>query len=275
MKETLTISQELEDAAERSAKVLLDFDRLPNNPDRNLIKNKLLEQLKRDGLITLVVFSCLDWLPEKLASNKPEEFIGETVRELDLFVPRINKLKQIREKLLQSGVTSKLVIILGDTDLEDYFNLILEQNNIKLDKKLLRQREESYVSSFITRSQERLLSPIEVITWSEIQTLYADTITNIPETMIMQEAEAMKESYLRGRNYTNLEFNIPEQVFFDCAKRKITLYAKQGNAISDFGGGILLQTEMPWLLRTQMLKLSGADVSAIYPWIRQEEINDL
>src|SRR5687768_11172827 len=98
MIETLTTNRELEIAAEQSAKILLDFDRLTNNLDKSLIKGKILEQLRVDGLVTLTMFSCLDWLPEKLVGKKPEEFIGEIVRDQDLFTPRIGKLKQIREK---------------------------------------------------------------------------------------------------------------------------------------------------------------------------------
>lgn len=68
-------------------------------------------------------------------------------------------------------------------------------------------------------------------------------------------------------------FNIAEADLELMAKEKFRSYGEQGKLVQEIGGGILLQTETPWLLRTKMLKSGGSSFAAIYPWIRKEELS--
>ena len=55
------------------------------------------------------------------------------------------------------------------------------------------------------------------------------------------------------------------------AVKKFQEYGKQGIIVEGMNL-VLLQTETPWLLRTQMLQSTGAYFPTIYPWVRSEEL---
>jgi hypothetical protein len=272
MIENPAIQWDVEKAGEKTAGILLGFDRLRNNPDQKLLKEKIIEQLSQDGFITLTIFSCLDWLPEDLSSRNPESFIGDRVRNGDLFLPRMAKIEKIQSALSQEGIVSKLLIVVGDTDVEEYFKLVLDAGKIFLNPEILKKRTAKYIESFRELAQTSLPTNTEVVKWSEVKDLYNMDV-DVPKSLVTQEVESMKQSYLYGKNFSSLNLTVSDDTFTEAAKRKIAMYANQGMMVRDMTKGILLQTETPWLLRTGLLKLSTPEIAVIYPWIRREEID--
>lgn len=261
----------LENAVQRSVKILLDFDRLPNNSDKDLLKDKVSEQLQRNGCLTFVIFACLDWQPNELRCEQPEKFIADVVRNQDLFAPRIKKINQIQQKLSLENIGCNLVMVMGDTDVEDYFKLILDDSGIVFDEYVLFQRKERYMKSFAKRIKEQLQMSTTVIRWSEKRGSYNFSV-DIPKDILSQEAERMKQAYLMGRNFKDLNLKVSDNTFQKSAKRKIELYARQGKMAQETFEAILLQTETPWFEVTQQLKLAGPRLVVIYPWVRKEEL---
>lgn len=274
MKKDERKEMKVDDVAKIATDIVLAFDKLDNNPDRNLIETKILNQLQEDGYVSLTVFACLDWATENLKSEIPERFMAETTRNEDLFMPRVPKLSQLQEKLSLQGIVSKLNIVLGDTDVEDYFQLILEAGGLRLDNNLLKMREERYINAFKQRINRTLKPNVEVITWSELADLYSTEVV-ISEDLIKAEVESMKQSYLNSANFSVFNLKISDEIFIAAAKKKINLYANQGRMVNGMLQGILLQTETPWLLRTRMLKLLDNSLCVIYPWIRKEELDNI
>lgn len=270
MNEIPNLQIEVENAAQNAADILLEYDRLEENPDRLLLKEKISDQLLNNGFITLTVFSCMDWQPEKLTSNLPESFIADSVRDQDLFVPRVKKLKEIQTKLQERGFLSKLVIVLGDTDLEDYFLNLLENSGLILNREVLLQRELRYKASFVERVRNCLRPNTEVIFWSDIKDVYKDIFPNDP-SLIAEDIETMKQSYMDGRVFKELNLKFDQILFEISARERVNMYAQQGQMVNDLFGGIILQTETPWLLRARMLKATCSDIAIIYPWIRTED----
>lgn len=258
------------EAANESAGVLLEFDKLPNNPDENLLARKALEQLERDGYLTFAIFTCLDWQPSELLTTRPERFLVDKTRDQDLFTPRIKKINQLQERLAKVGISSRLIVVMGDTDMEEYFNLILQAGDIYLNQDILSQRKKNYIQSFNTRLKEKVKTTPDLIVWSDIQNQYNLSIY-IPNKILQSEVERMKQAYLFGRNFQNLNLKIDNQTFEIAARRKIEMYARQGKMIEETTGAILLQSEIPWLEITQQLRLAGSEIITIYPWVRKEE----
>lgn len=269
------VEYNIKEVAQKAASILLEFDRLPNNSDKALIKERLETQLQIDGCVTLAVFGCLDWIKSRLFTSIPEDFISDVVREYDLFMPRVPKINEIIKKMQTNGITTKVLIILGDTDVDEYFEKILNTANIFLDRQKLGTRIEKYKLSFTNRTTSVIYGDTEVIYWSGVKSLFTDDSSiNIPE-QIFREATNSMVNTSTGESYKKLGLNNDNPIFQNATNSRIKMYSSQGEMVDKMLNGIVLQTETPWMLTSSMLKLNSPSLPIIYPWIRKEELGTI
>lgn len=267
-------TQNLEAFTSQSIAVLQSFDRLPENPDDDQLKKNLRRQLNSEGKVNLTVFACPSYSPEALLSENPENYVSDNVKETDLFLPRVPKLKQIMSSLIKSGVPNKLTILIGDTDPQYYVLPVLrEKFGITCDEQQFNARLERYAQRFAVRARVLLGDETEVYSLNSFAPS-PNKIPTIPPLELEQEIIFFRWLFSEKGPYKN-RFELTDDDYRKMSEAKFKLYADQGWLVSDLTGGIILQTETPWLLRTQMLQSTGAPVCAIYPWIRKEELVDL
>lgn len=264
----------IEQSVKSAVDVLLQFDRLSNNPDKEILKQRVKKQLETDGCVTLVMFGCLDWINAKLFTSNPEEFISDITRENDLFMPRVPKINEIVKKLQLNSIAAKVTIILGDTDIDEYFEGILKSAGITLNKQELDMRTNKYRLDFSSRVKRKILSNTEVIYWSKIASLFNDILVDIPESILQDGINSMTRVYT-GVNYEKLDLKDDDKAFLNASKKRIGMYARQGEMVNKMLNGIILQTETPWILSSSMLKINSPDLPVIYPWIRSEELGTI
>ena len=265
---------ELEMVAKTATDILLAFDRLPDNPDKLILSRRVKEQLKNDGVVTLSVFGCLDWIKSKLFTSTPEEFIADSVRNSDLFMPRVPKINELTKKMQSNGIATNVYVILGDTDVREYFEMILNTANVFLKKEKLSERIQKYIFAFTDRVQKAILTPSETILWSDTQNLFNEIETFIPEEISQESLDSMIRAYT-GDSYKGLYLKPEDDVFLKANQKRIDMYSKQGVMVDQMLNGIVLQTETPWVLSSKLLKLNSPNLPIIYPWIRKKELGTI
>jgi hypothetical protein len=227
-------------------------------------------QLKEKGYVELSIFVCPSYKPVALLTDKPEEYVWDNVRNNDLFAPRIPKMNDIIEDLRRAGISMKLNVISGDTDPQTYLFPVLSKRGIDIDPEGYSKRVKCYTKSLKEKMEKVWEKPVEVISMAELETDSFCLPVNITTDQIEQEIKFFGWLFSEDGPYKGI-FNFSSSEIIEMVKRKFQLYGEQGWIVSKLMGGLVLQTETPWLLRTQMLKSTGAPVVAIYPWIRKEE----
>ena len=228
------------------------------------------EQLEQSGRIELSVFVCPKYNPDALLGDEPETFVSRKCEEPDLFTPRIPKITSLLNDLKQIGLQTRLYVIVGDTDPEYY---VFPTVGVDIDYDRYRERVRSYAESFAIRCERLFGRDCEIVSLSEIG-LGEISIPQITDEQMSTEREFFSWLFGKEGPYQGI-YNVPTEDVVWMIKKKFELYGAQGWLVSELTGGIILQAETPWLLRTQMLKCTGAKVAAIYPWIRQEELSTI
>ena len=139
-----------------------------------------------------------------------------------------------------------------------------------MDEQKLKERQTDYAISFEERAQNQFDINCECIS---LQDLGVSDIKNpeVTEEQLDSEVNFLKWLFGNEGPYKGI-FPLSDRDYKWMTFKKFELYGSQGWIVTELMGGIVLQTETPWLLRTQMLQCTGAPVSAIYPWIRKEEL---
>jgi hypothetical protein len=253
------------------SQVILAYDRIgESNPDSELIDEKIRQQLSVGNKITLTVFTCLDWNPKSLTGDKPEEFILTESRSQDLFTPRIKKINSMQNDLGSLGIDCEILLVIGDTDIQDYFQDVLKLGNIEMNYKKLIERQNQYCLSFTQRAGNILSIEPTVIKYGDYR---QKSNTEVVDLGLIEEVKSgMRIAYTQSKFFGGINIPYDEKVFEKAAFGKISLYGQQGYIIEK-NGGLVLQTELPWLTSTRMLKSAGANIAAIYPWVRKEELS--
>jgi len=228
-------------------------------------------QLEETGLLQLSVFICPSYKPSALISNKPENYIREEVKPQDLFSARIPRIKEILWELNKAGVTPRLVLLNGDTDPRDYVLPVLERYGVSLDQEKFSEKISRYSESFRDRVKAEFGTMVELISLSELGDVSFGKQSIFTPEQIQVETQFLEKLFSKSGPYKG-QFPLTSKELQWMAETKFETYGKQGWIASELTGGIVLQTETPWRLRTEMLQSAGAPIAAIYPWIRKEEL---
>lgn len=255
----------------KALEALKKYDRLSNNPDFPLIEKVIADQLQKEGLLRLCIFVCPKFNPKALLSSRPENYMPVESGP-DLFEPRIQKIRSLRNDLMKAGLPTEINLIIGDNDAEEYIFPLMEA--LTIDKVLYRQRQSVYRVSFEQRCQKLFGSNAGLVVWSlaESGVLLGQTEPIISASAMQKELGFFRWLFSSRGPYRGM-LNFSEEVLTKMVRMKYSLYGAQGRFLEVLGG-ILLQTEGPgvWLERTNMLKCAGSQaIPAIYPWIRKEE----
>jgi len=261
----------MEEITGRVFSILKEFDRMVNNPDDSFLRETIRIQLEELGLIRFFVFICPKFNPKALFGPKPEEYMPVEASRGDLFEPRVPKIKEMADWLKLIGVPVELNCIIGDNDAENYIFPFLPE--IKIDPVIFLQRQKLYEKSFTARVRKLLGK--NCIAWSlSVSGIGLDeTESNISAEEIIRELQFFDWLFSREGPYHGM-LKFPDKTLKEMVRLKFGLYGAQGKFLEELAG-ILLQTEGPgvWLQRTMMLRSAGnRAVPAIYPWIRQEEL---
>jgi|GEM_PF-4245579 len=263
----------LENLTENASRIIVDYDRLPNNPDLKPLKEVIRKQLSETGKLSFVIFVCPSYNPSALATKQPEKYISINTSDRDLFASRIPKIIKFRDELQKSGFVSEFTLFIGDNDPVEYVLPIISKFGVNLDVNTINNRLKLFAQSFQDRVNNTFGNGFNVISLSNLGEIEY-TLPNISEQQRLTEKEFFKWLFLSDEGpYKNL-FPLTNQDFSLMVDKKFTLYGFQGYLVQDLADGILLQTETPWVLRTEMLKSTGAKFPTIYPWIRKEELID-
>ena len=103
----------------KALETLKRYDRLSNNPDFLRIEKTITDQLQQEGLLRLCIFVCPKFNPKALLSSRPENYMPIESGP-DLFEPRIQKIKSLRNDLMKAGLPTGINLIIGDNDAEEY-----------------------------------------------------------------------------------------------------------------------------------------------------------
>jgi len=255
----------------KALETLKRYDRLSNNSDFLLIEKTITDQLQQDGLLRLCIFVCPKFNPKALLSSRPENYMPIESGP-DLFEPRIQKIKSLRNDLMKAGLPTEINLIIGDNDAEEYIFPLMEA--LTIDKVLYRQRQSAYKISFEQRCQKLFGGNAGLAVWSlaECGVSLDKTEPFISEVAIQKELGFFRWLFSNNGPYRGM-LNFSEEALARMAKMKYLLYGAQGKFLEVLGG-ILLQTEGPgvWLERTNMLRCTGSQaIPVIYPWIRKGE----
>ena len=248
------------------------FDRLPNNPDMPQLEKNIRKQIEAEGVLTLTVIVCPSYNPTSLLSSNPEEYVCNKIRVPDLFSTRVTKINSLLNQLKDKNIKTKLTVLIGDTDPQNYVLPILESKyQIKINTRAYQGRIKEYCQCYSQLIQKQFPGISEVVSLSDLGSLEVPE-SAISQSQLEQETKFLTWLFSETGPYKNM-FPLDPNDILQMVKAKFNLYGQQGWIISELTGGIILQTETPWLLRTQMLQSSGAPISAIYPWIRSEELS--
>ena len=256
---------------DKALRTLKRYDRLSDNPDFSRIEKVILDQLEKDGLLRLCVFVCPKFNPKALLSTMPENYMPVESGP-DLFEPRIQKIRSLRNDLMKAGLPTEINLIIGDNDAEEYIFPLMEA--LAMDKVLYQKRQSAYRASFEQRCQKLFGGNAGLVVWSLAESgVLMDQNEPIFSVNAMQkELDFFKWLFSSQGPYCgNLSFS--EENLNKMVRMKYMLYGAQGKFL-ELLGGVLLQTEGPgvWLERTNMLQSTGSSsIPAIYPWIRKEE----
>ena len=179
-------------------------------------------------------------------------------------------MREIRDKLRQLGLNVQFTLLIGDTDPETYILPALNRYEVQIPVQTIRKRQAMYVKQFAKRAVLEGLNA-SVISVAELGVNKPEKAVIFPEGWIVEEIKFLKWLFSSEGPYLN-KFEFNDEELRAMAQAKFELYGEQGYIVEALTGGIVLQTERPWRLRTQMLQSTGASVAAIYPWIRGEEL---
>ena len=250
--------------------VLSEFDRLEPNPDRFLLAKKIQQQIAVNGQIELTVFVCPSYKPSELLGPNPEEYLSVNVKDNDLFAPRVPRLRQIQDKLRQQGLNVQFNLLVGDTDPEAYVLPALKKYGEQIPIQMIRERQKEYVERFANRPALEELNAT-VVSVADLDISLPEKQMTFPKEWLSEEVGFLRWLFSNEGPYLG-KFEFDDSELWAMAQKKFELYGEQGYVVEVLTGGIILQTERPWQLRTQMLQSTGASVAAIYPWIRSEEL---
>lgn len=251
------------------ANILTNLDRMKNNPDADWVR-EVGKKVLRKKKIPIHVFVCPKFDTSALVSGSLSKYMPITAEGVDdLFLQRQRKIKTLLETLRNVGVAPELFIHVGDNDAEEYIFPYMEVRSPKGYK----GRQKKYRAS-LQRRANRVFSGFDV----KVVSLGVEGISRsskqpgLDSKYIEQEVEFFGWLFgPEGPYKGNLKFSL--KALKEMATRKFQLYGAQGKYLQGYGG-VLLQTEGPgvWLLRTQMLRSTGAKaIPAIYPWIRRRK----
>lgn len=228
--------------------------------------------LSENGCVSLGIFSCPEISTEFLTTSKPDSYIRtEAIRTTATANPK--PIVWITDVLNALEIPLELKIIVGEKDEESYIFPVT--GNFGVNTSQLNQRREKYRSDFknlCTRVFPK--TPFDVIGWSEIENILPKSNINILETQdIKEEARRISSFFDSGGYY----YGLPKpdmNGLLNIAKLKMREYSKQGLVIKQlYPNLILLQNEVPPLLRTRMLNASlYQPINAVYPFSTRESI---
>ena len=256
----------------KALEVLKRYDRLPNNPDISLLERTITKQLETYGLLQLFVFVCPRFNPKALISKTPENYMPVEAGS-DLFEPRVEKILSLRRDLFKAGLPTKVNLVIGDNDAEEYIFPFVP--NLSINKNVYRSRQACYKVS-VEEKYGKIFGTVGV--YLTVHSLAQIGSTGMPLTRSLSKQAVQKEiiffEWLFGNDgpYRGM-FSFSQETLTKMVQIKYGLYADQGVLLEDIGG-ILLQTEGPgvWRERTEMLRCNGSKaIPTIYPWIRKDE----
>lgn len=262
-------NEEIENRAKEAGKILASFDRMPNNPNSLETENVLLSQIVNFGQIRLCLFACPSYNTAALTNENPEDYFTTQVKTPDLFTPRVKKIREIQNRFNEAKIPLNITVFIGDTDPKEYVLPALKRFGINIDTEVMAERSNRYFQDFSKRTKELLGASTEVISLSKTGLNSVDQL-QIPDVQKLDEVKFLKWLFSPEGPYKGM-FTLTDTELREMAIKKFKEYGKQGQFIKNYNS-ILLQTETPWLLRTQMLQCAGADFVAIYPWVRKEEL---
>ncbi|KKS77699.1 MAG: hypothetical protein UV74_C0013G0115 [Candidatus Woesebacteria bacterium GW2011_GWB1_43_14] len=150
------LNQEIERLTNCALSVLENYDRVQDNPDRDILPSIVSQQLSTEGKITLSLFACPSYDPSALTSKTQENYIRTEVKGTDLFTPRVPRINKLRDDLRKLGIQTDIVIFLGDSDPNTYVLPILSKYGVVADQAKLNERQAQYAQSFESRAKSLL-----------------------------------------------------------------------------------------------------------------------
>ena len=275
LEDPITLIQKDKEKVAEVAEVLQQFTLLNGEKISKEVLKIISSSLEENRYIEFLQFTCPRINAELLNSEYPSDYIL-TDEEGNNFETTKGRLSKLVQALNNIGIKSRVNIVIGDTDEEDYVFPIV--GTPIFDVKDLEKRKISYKDNFYKSLKNNNSLNIVVYRWSEIRDLFTDSQPNmdliISEKDLKEEVERMKEIFGVGNYYAGLEPPVEEDLY-KIAELKFRSYAWQGYLLTSFlPNVILLQNEFPQKLRTKMINLlnitQGRCIPAIYPYRRED-----
>lgn len=251
-------------------KLVKSFDRMPDNPDAQWVEKAVRVGIDRKSL-AFSVFVCPKFNTGALLSEGVEDYMPTDAFVDDLFLQRILKIKSLLDSLLKFGINPRLHVLIGDNDAEVYMFPFMD---VQVDGEVFNWRRQAYLESFRARAKLLFGDLVDVQSLGLLKVVPSESRVVITEDDFRKELTFFTWLFSEKGPYKG-KLAFDWETLRKMAELKFRLYGAQGDYLERIGGGILLQTEGPgvWLLRTQMLRCTGANaIPAIYPWIRREEL---
>lgn len=271
------ISSDLPRPITLAAGILLDndnyYDSSAQNPLRPLIIQTVASGLALINKVDLLLFSCPEIDAAYLTGPYPSDYIKTTANR-NTGVINAKSILQLTKDLSAAGVTTRLNIIGGFTDEEDYIFPVLGAFNTNSSE--LQVRRSQYFANFTTQCQRIYANvpELNIVDWSTNPGYPQKRNITVPEQMISTEAERLAQLFQPGSYYGTLPLPTSNQLR-QIAILKIKTYAQQGQSLKTlFPYTIGLQNEFPGVLRTQMINLCLDDdqIPFIYPFNPKESL---
>lgn len=259
-----------------------------------------IRSIEETGRVSLSFFVCPPVEFGYLSSDSPEQYL-RTSMSGSLLSRQVERLADLITKLDRLSVPVRLNVFIGDTDERDYIFPVLGKPQLLQDELLAPRREAlreavaAYISAAVGKGDDARvrIAPRETVTVQSLssvpfsaraEAVFEDLLASPQGSLIGArdvaiEVERMRELWAPGNYYEG----IPEPKAADLERivlRKFATYAAQGVLLAEtVPQTILIQTELPPLLRTDMLnegrvRLGWQMLPAVYLWKPEERTSE-
>jgi hypothetical protein len=235
-----------------------------------LLAQRVLNSLVEDDRLNLAFFVCPNLDYTFLSGPYPDEFVRSRV-DGSLLSRQMPILKQIFSDLQTLGIDSSCQVFIGDDDEDRYLtpaSASLKELFGNCDAQLLEEKRVQFGNNVAQALDTIPAKSVEVYRLSELG-YESNLIGSVPLGDTQAEEERMRQ--LWDTFYMGLPAPTEEELEV-MVNNKFETYAGQGELIQSLNPNtILIQTEMPFLLRTRMINNNltpEQQIPAIYPKFR-------
>lgn len=235
------------------------FNTLPFYQTSREVKLAIDGALKEDGVVEFMQFTCPPINGRLLSPSGSEEYILTDPTGSNLEADgKGTRLSKVVDAVQQTGLSTRLRLIVGDNDEPDYMFPVLGAP-MNYDSERAEERKDAYAKNLAERVSNQYPqwnATVERMSAIEKETDTPETPTVLDEQTQQDmnvEFEQMKTVFLAGGYYDGLKRPSDEELK-QIVELKFRTYRRQGIALArKYPNAVLFQNEFPVDLRTRML----------------------